>query len=583
MDNKEKVILQLANERKSEKPSDIVVQRTFLEYAIKVVPTLESVKLTAPAMKLYDSETAEVTNEILGGLLFAINQFLSSTIFENIENGWIFLDVDTLLDGLKAMHFYAVISNNCPHIPQICSRIMQHLKGRIEKSALDSKINELVSGSIETIRKSEKIFIVYHNVLSERIPMIDPNGFAWVFTNRQYADDILKNNQSMPLGIRQFSLSEFDHYLHSWYGLGIAKFRLNVGTGDHEAEIMVSEYLGVDSPKYQSTYLNYLLLRTKQTENLENLKQVHLTIWSAACREMTKSLFLVPVSYDNDSGEPVEDKFIHTSQYAAERMMKLQMEKQLGTSLENYIVNAEVNEGKANPLVGQTFDNFNSGEVPFYGADQYSFAYAQSGNAIQLGKPMRLQTAVNNGHTFLPIFTDMKTLHGVFGDKVRIGLFTWDDIVTRINDLSENADGSVSEIEGIVINPGLINVQLSVENVRSIDAEKNEPAKVFFGIGPDADAQKTQKQQIAQQYKNIPPVKKEIGLCTASFVLGIISLILDFIPITGLLALIFGIIGRNKAIKEKQDGAGKALAGMILGAIGVASRLLLLIPVILNL
>ena len=91
-------------------------------------------------------------------------------------------------------------------------------------------------------------------------------------------------------------------------------------------------------------------------------------------------------------------------------------------------------------MVGQTFDNFNSGEVPFYGADQYSFAYAQSGNAIQLGKPMRLQTAVNNGHTFLPIFTDMKTLHGVFGDKVRIGLFTWDDIVTRINDLSENAE-----------------------------------------------------------------------------------------------------------------------------------------------
>lgn len=582
MDNKEKVILKLANERKEEKPSGISVQRNFLEYAMKVVPTLESVKLTAPGIKLYESETTELTNELLGGLLFAINQFLSSTVFENIESGWAFLDVDTLLDGLKALNFYAVVSNNCQHIPEACDRIMQHLKTRVDSSLLESKVAELVSEGVTAIKESAECFTVYHNVFDERIPMIDPNGFAWLFTSREYADTIIERNKGISLSVKMIPKTEMDNYLRSWYALGIENIRLNVGTGDHEVELSVSDYFAEKSPKYQSVFLNYLLLRTKQTESIETLKKVHLTIWSAACREMTNSLYLVPVKYDDDTDEPIEDNFIHTSQRAAERMMKLQIEKQIGTSLEEYMVNDKVKEGENNPLLGQTFDNFTSGEVPFFGCEDYSFAQAQNGDAIQLGKTMRLQTAVNNGHTFLPLFTDMTTLHTVFGNKVRIGLFTWDDIVARINDSSENPDGSTSAIEGVVINPSLINFILSVDNVKAIEAEKNEPPKVFFGTGPDADIQKTQKEQIADQYKNIPPVKMENRFCNASFILGIISLILDFTPITGLLSLVFGIIGRNKALREKQDGAGKALTGIILGAVGMASRLIFIIFMIMN-
>ena len=78
MDTKEKVKLNLANERKEEKPSSITVQKYFLEYAMKVVPTLESVKLTAPGIKLYESETTELPNELLGGLLFAIKENITS-------------------------------------------------------------------------------------------------------------------------------------------------------------------------------------------------------------------------------------------------------------------------------------------------------------------------------------------------------------------------------------------------------------------------------------------------------------------------------------------------------------------------
>ena len=549
---------------------------------MKVVPTLESVKLTAPGIKLYEAETAELTNELLGGLLFAINQFLSSTVFENIESGWVFLDVDTLLDGLKALNFYAVVSNNCQYIPEACDRIMKHLKTRVDNSLIESKVAELVSEGVTAIKESAECFSVYHNVLDERIPMIDPNGFAWLFTSKEYADTIIEHNKGIALSIKTIPKMEMDNYLRSWYAFGVENIRLNVGTGEHEVELSVSDYFNEKSPKYQSVFLNYLLLRTKQTASIETLKKLHLMIWSAACKEMTNSLYLVPIKYDDDTAELIEDQFIHTSQRAAERMMKLQIEKQIGTSLEEYMVNIEVKEGENNPLVGQTFDNFTSHEVPFYGCENYSFAHAQNGDAIQLGKTMRLQTAVNNGHTFLPLFTDMTTLHTVFGNKVRVGLFTWDDIVARINDSSENPDGSISAIEGVVINPSLINFQLSVDNVKAIEAEKNEPPKVFFGTGPEADLQKTQKEKIAEQYKNTHLVRRENRFCKASFILGIISLILDFTPITGLLSLIFGIVGRNKALKEKQDGAGKALTGIILGAVGMSSRLLLLIYLILT-
>lgn len=168
----------------------------------------------------------------------------------------------------------------------------------------------------------------------------------------------------------------------------------------------------------------------------------------------------------------------------------------------------------------------------------------------------------------------MTTLHSVFGNKVRVGLFTWDDVVARIEDLSENPAGNTSAIEEVVINPSLINFRLSVDDVKAIEAEKNSPAKASFGGGSNAGIQ---KEKIEEQYKNIPPKRKDSRLCNASLILGIISIVADLTPITGVLSLIFGIIGRNKALKNKQNGAGKALAGIILGTVGMLMGLLTII------
>ncbi|MER5277639.1 DUF4190 domain-containing protein [Streptomyces sp. NPDC002809] len=65
------------------------------------------------------------------------------------------------------------------------------------------------------------------------------------------------------------------------------------------------------------------------------------------------------------------------------------------------------------------------------------------------------------------------------------------------------------------------------------------------------------------------------GMGTAAMVLGIVAICLFCvygIPslILGILALIFGIIGRKRVARGEADNSGQALAGIILGSIGIA-------------
>jgi lysylphosphatidylglycerol synthetase-like protein (DUF2156 family) len=66
------------------------------------------------------------------------------------------------------------------------------------------------------------------------------------------------------------------------------------------------------------------------------------------------------------------------------------------------------------------------------------------------------------------------------------------------------------------------------------------------------------------------------GLAVASLVLGIVGLVLAFIPIIGVvawilgpLAIIFGFAGRSRAKRGAPNG-GMAMAGLIMGIITVA-------------
>lgn len=75
-------------------------------------------------------------------------------------------------------------------------------------------------------------------------------------------------------------------------------------------------------------------------------------------------------------------------------------------------------------------------------------------------------------------------------------------------------------------------------------------------------------------------------LATAAAVVGAISLLLSFIPVIGVLgviagigAVIFGVVGRQRA-KQSQVGSGAALAGIITGALAAAIGILFTIVIV---
>ncbi|MGB3442524.1 MAG: MmpS family transport accessory protein [Actinophytocola sp.] len=71
-------------------------------------------------------------------------------------------------------------------------------------------------------------------------------------------------------------------------------------------------------------------------------------------------------------------------------------------------------------------------------------------------------------------------------------------------------------------------------------------------------------------------VKPSNGLGTAGFVLGIIGLVLSFIPLIGVVAwplvilgIIFSAIGISKAVKGRATNKGLAIAGLVVSVVGL--------------
>ncbi|MFE6778004.1 DUF4190 domain-containing protein [Streptomyces sp. NPDC057702] len=67
---------------------------------------------------------------------------------------------------------------------------------------------------------------------------------------------------------------------------------------------------------------------------------------------------------------------------------------------------------------------------------------------------------------------------------------------------------------------------------------------------------------------------------TAALVLGIVGLVLFFSVvfgiILGVLAIVFGVLGRGKAQRREADNGGSALAGIILGIIACVASVVMI-------
>jgi glucose uptake protein GlcU len=82
-------------------------------------------------------------------------------------------------------------------------------------------------------------------------------------------------------------------------------------------------------------------------------------------------------------------------------------------------------------------------------------------------------------------------------------------------------------------------------------------------------------------YGYTQPVAARNGLGTAALVLGIIALLLSWTIVVGficgVLALVFGIIGRRRASAREATNGGSALAGAITGGLGLLVSIALII------
>ena len=296
-----------------------------------------------------------------------------------------------------------------------------------------------------------------------------------------------------------------------------------------------------------------------------------------AYNEIASSLFLVPISYEDDiPNTPVDDYTLHTTKQAAEKLLKLELEKQLGMSLEKYVVELESQGKGPESLKGQTVTMNNGEAVPFYGGERYSFATTSDGASIQFGKTMHITTIVNNGHTYIPLFTDFQELQAIYGEHVRVGLYTYKDILERLNDSAIN-NGTISQIEGIVINPA----SNAIIHFSKEDIEHNENLR--NGSEQDgnnsAPTPMTQKQQIAEQFENIAKREnKKLKFCKASMIIGILAFFLDITPIMGIVAVVLGSIGLPK--EKNAEGRGKAIAGIITGAINILFGIICIIAIL---
>lgn len=82
-----------------------------------------------------------------------------------------------------------------------------------------------------------------------------------------------------------------------------------------------------------------------------------------------------------------------------------------------------------------------------------------------------------------------------------------------------------------------------------------------------------------QPFGTAPPVASNNGLGTAALVLGILAVLTGLVVLGGALgvvAIVLGAVGRGRAKRGQATNGGAALAGIILGAFGIALTILVI-------
>ncbi len=299
---------------------------------------------------------------------------------------------------------------------------------------------------IPFLNKAEKIYMIYNTNISESIPACTWDGCANIFTSREYAEAFVNGSELPTLAIREFTKAEFDAHIKTWYAYGILNFRLNVGTKDHACVILRDDYSPDPNAKffeYSGSSLCSLIWKYINTSasNNENMAAMAQTSFGLLCHELKQTFFLCPFAYAEEK-YPLDkpDREIRVSQRCAELKCTVD-EKQI-------------------PLFRP--------DIKFFGGEAYRFAQKPS---FDKSRAMKLITLKHPTGLFLPAYTDLAALTRVCGDKIRIGMFSYDELRTFAE---RNED-----LTGILINPGSMTLPIFKKDMDTVEKISSEQVKIY--------------------------------------------------------------------------------------------------------
>ena len=216
-----------------------------------------------------------------------------------------------------------------------------------------------------------------------------------------------------------------------------------------------------EKKKYFGQKLNNMIVKYNQALNSAK-KDI---LYKSILKELFNTVFLVPICYEGEAeNSMVSDGLIHYTLNASRMITKINLDESIktlepdaDTKTRRYVFNNESGE-----------ETMLTGMVSFYGDENYRFPEP---GEIESGKTMCSRNVMNNGKTYLCAFTDLVYLKSVFGDNAMVAAFTFEDIVSHIDD----GDSNGTDITGLVINPDNVLFTLNKDEIQRIIGEESKP------------------------------------------------------------------------------------------------------------
>ena len=301
-----------------------------------------------------------------------------------------------------------------------------------KKNQMQSMHADNAKKAITAILEKGEAWYIYTKGAGNKVPTIDNSGSAQIFTKEEYARKVIELAPQVPLEAEKLDKKGLSAFFHNLFRYGILKIRVDLQQPE-AGEVARDEVAKLGNIKeYQlcNSRCVSLMIRYLQAKQLLDKTQANLgsaTLWSALCKEFPKSIFFVPMCFEGEEGNVKDENEIYFTEHGVKHMRETK------------------------PLV--------------LGLEKYKPA---NGNGRKMKFITLKNSAAGEDKIFFPVFTDISELKAVFGDKARICIATFADILEKYKSFF-----------GVVVNPSSLNLIITDKGIENIDQEKDGPVKVY--------------------------------------------------------------------------------------------------------